>query len=93
MASQDYWKRITLRIPHDLHEKLQEAGKISAVNAEIVKRLVESFEEKPAPQQDDFDREFEKLRASLETMFSSVDQLVESNTEMRQRIMDLEQDK
>jgi hypothetical protein len=43
MATQDDWKRITLRIPSELHERIVEASRLSSVNAEIITRLERSF--------------------------------------------------
>ncbi|MDK8874413.1 Arc family DNA-binding protein [Paracoccus sp. SSJ] len=46
MAKQDDWARITLRLPRELHEKLNIALDETnrSMNAEIVARLTESLE-------------------------------------------------
>mgnify|MGYP000061849462 CR=1 FL=1 len=44
MSVQDTWKRITLRLPDELHKKLVKAAELSSLNAEIVSRLDYSFD-------------------------------------------------
>jgi len=46
MGKQDDFIRITLRLPPELHRQLQEAARTSSLNAEIIKRLEESFEQR-----------------------------------------------
>lgn len=48
MAKQDDWKRITLRIPPDLYDRIAEAAGAASVNAEIVRRLEESLSLSPS---------------------------------------------
>ena len=43
MAKQDDWVRITLRVPADLHEQLNEAADAGSMNAEIIERLRWTF--------------------------------------------------
>ena len=47
MEDEDRYTRITLRIPKDVHVRLQEAAdkKSHSMNAEIVSRLKDSFDE------------------------------------------------
>jgi len=45
MAKQDDWVRITLRLPHELHQQLVQASSAASMNAEIVHRLERTFEE------------------------------------------------
>ena len=47
MAKQDEWKRITLRIPPDLHERLTAAAESASLNAMIIEALEEKY---PKPQ-------------------------------------------
>ena len=47
MAKQDEWKRITLRIPPDLHERLTAAAESASLNAVIIDALDEKY---PNPQ-------------------------------------------
>ena len=47
MAKQDEWKRITLRIPPDLHERLTAAAESASLNAMIIDALEEKY---PKPQ-------------------------------------------
>lgn len=46
MSDEDRYTRITLRIPRDLHTKLQTSSEVvsHSMNAEIVQRLEDSFE-------------------------------------------------
>jgi hypothetical protein len=46
MAKQDEWKRITLRIPPDLHSRLVAASETGSLNSVIIEALEEKF---PAP--------------------------------------------
>lgn len=43
MAKQDDWKRITLRIPPELYDRIAESAGASSVNAAIIHRLNQSF--------------------------------------------------
>lgn len=63
MAKQDTWKRITLRIPEDLHQRLADAARSNSLNAEIIRRLEFSFPEEQT--EDEAAAAYEALRELL----------------------------
>ena len=71
---EDRYTRITLRIPRDLHEKLQLAADCTSksMNAEIVARLEKSFKEEPIDP------------SSLSGIQQQILGLVDENIKMRQ---------
>ncbi len=49
MAKQDEWKRITLRIPPDLHARVAAAAESVSLNGLIVEVLEDAFPPSPEP--------------------------------------------
>lgn len=71
MAKQDDWKRITLRIPPDLYDRIAEAAGASSVNAEIIARLEATLSPQPTKlTESDIARTTEFLKFITATMMS-----------------------
>ncbi|MCG7623019.1 hypothetical protein [Epibacterium sp. Ofav1-8] len=85
MAKQDDWIRITLRLPRDLHARINAAGGASSLNATIVTALDEQF---PASAEDKLKsllEEYDRLLASDDSHKAELRQLYDWGIEVLER--------
>lgn len=93
MAGQDDWVRMTLRLPEDLHQELQNRSNVSgrSLNTEIVARLLYSIDIDKSRMitSDDHDMEI-IIRTDLERIRAKHDKLQEEAQGYAERIAAME---